>query len=462
MGFGHQSSFKGALIVKPGTQQTLPIPTAEASELEIGWTAEEGEQDIEFSASFTGGESNEVVELVPATRGAEKQDDIKLQIEQAGSCILLFKNCSGGFFGGTTRKVTYTATMQTKQEIAANAEKERLEQEKAAADEQYKKARDEEHVRRQAADQKLAAFKKSVDGKQHQASELLGSAGHKQAEAEILRKRLEDLEKSLKEDMEKSGSLALEAAAENAEATSLRQESFKIARGFPVTLQVSLVKAAGLKHLNFTGDNPWCQCSVKDHYHTDSEEKTVAMCQTKAIPSTLEPHWDETHELEWRVGDCLEFHVFDKGTLASKEEGKGIDLASTRFYPQGFEGDLPIDGLEDATLHVRIVPVIDKLLPAVHEPHWPITLAQWSVSQVHDLGKDPAAFKGKAELISGYVSPSEAVKALNAASVDIPKSVFDHGYCVILHWDKQVQTHVLMYRSDSFEAVAQRDRKSVV
>jgi len=211
-----------------------------------------------------------------------------------------------------------------------------------------------------------------------------------------------------------------------------------------------------LKSLNFTGDNPWCQCVVKQHDNFKPRAGEVSRCATNVASNTLEPVWNETHEVDWRVGDRLEFHIFDKGTLASKEEGKATLLGSNRFYPHGFEGDLPITDLDDALLHVRIVPVIDEKFPVLHEIHWPITTARWSTEQVYDLGKDPAIFKHKADLLAGYNTPNAAVQALNSANIDIPKTIFDHGYCIVLHWEKKVQTHLLVYRSDALEQAAKK------
>lgn len=456
MGFGHQSGFKGTLIVQPGSQQSLPIPVAEPSVLEIGWKVDGG-SDIEFSASFTEDSHNNVSELVPSTHGDSAKDDLKLEIDEPGRCLLLFKNSSGGFFStGSSRKVTYNATINTKSEMAAHAEVQRLAQEKADEEERYKKACEEERSRRKTAEQHIAALFKTVDTKQHEASELLGSAFRKHEKMEALRQQADALEKSLKEEMERSGSLANEAAAENVSATNLRQENYEIARGFPITLEVSLMRATGLKSLNFTGDNPWCQCVVKPHGSVKPRAGEVSSCQTNVASNTLEPAWNETHEVDWRVGDMLEFHVYDKGTLVSKEEGKATVLASSRFFPHGFEGDLPITDLEDATLHVRIVPLVDKKMPAVHLPHWPITTARWSTEQVYDLGKEPGVFKHKALLLAGYNNPKAAVEALNSANIDIPKAIFDHGYCIVLHWEQKVQTHLLVYRSDALEKAAEK------
>eukprot|EP00927_Polykrikos_kofoidii_P040347 TRINITY_DN3450_c0_g2_i1.p1 TRINITY_DN3450_c0_g2~~TRINITY_DN3450_c0_g2_i1.p1 ORF type:complete len:749 (-),score=127.71 TRINITY_DN3450_c0_g2_i1:144-2390(-) len=118
-------------------------------------------------------------------------------------------------------------------------------------------------------------------------------------------------------------------------------------------LHVTIVHAAGFRHLSRTGDAPWCRCEVR---HADQRE-SPSRCETRALPETLDPVWNETHELDsWCVGEALEFTLFDKGPLGSKLEGKAL-VQSHQFYPHGFEGDLFINGMEHATLFVRIFAV---------------------------------------------------------------------------------------------------------
>eukprot|EP00927_Polykrikos_kofoidii_P071204 TRINITY_DN67504_c0_g1_i1.p1 TRINITY_DN67504_c0_g1~~TRINITY_DN67504_c0_g1_i1.p1 ORF type:complete len:1092 (+),score=212.91 TRINITY_DN67504_c0_g1_i1:122-3397(+) len=129
----------------------------------------------------------------------------------------------------------------------------------------------------------------------------------------------------------------------------------------PHLLQVSIVRAHGLKHLNYVGDAPWCRCEVKraaGHCHiSDYSMNKRTKFETAALPKTLDPEWNETHEIEpWFVGDSLEFTIFDKGVFGSRTEGRVV-VPSHRFHPHAFEGELPIDGLDHATLYVRIIPV---------------------------------------------------------------------------------------------------------
>lgn len=119
------------------------------------------------------------------------------------------------------------------------------------------------------------------------------------------------------------------------------------------SLEVSILRATNLKHLNYSDDAPWCQCMVR---HADRRE-APSMCKTEALKNSLDPEWNETHVLEhWQVGEPLEFTIYDGGLIGSKTEGK-VTLPSDRFYPGGFDGELAINGLDNAALHIRIRPL---------------------------------------------------------------------------------------------------------
>jgi hypothetical protein len=118
-------------------------------------------------------------------------------------------------------------------------------------------------------------------------------------------------------------------------------------------LLVHVVRAQGLEHMNhFTGDHPYVQAEIKHlNHHTK-----VTRAQTRPITEgdTMNPYWDERLELEpWTPGDNLELTVYDKGLLGSKTEGK-VMLPSQNFYPNGFNGMLPISGLQHASLQVAV------------------------------------------------------------------------------------------------------------
>jgi hypothetical protein len=130
-------------------------------------------------------------------------------------------------------------------------------------------------------------------------------------------------------------------------------------------LQVTIIHAAGLEHLNLTGDAPYCVCTVQ---RADKRTRPPSF-QTKALKGTLDPVWNETHDIDpWMVGECLEFAVFDKGMLGSKQEGKVARLMSEQFFPNGFQGDLAIQGAKHATLHIRVLPVGSSVVANAFQP----------------------------------------------------------------------------------------------
>mmetsp|Transcript_45367 Transcript_45367/g.125907 ORF Transcript_45367/g.125907 Transcript_45367/m.125907 type:complete len:616 (+) Transcript_45367:1-1848(+) len=116
-------------------------------------------------------------------------------------------------------------------------------------------------------------------------------------------------------------------------------------------LEIKIIKATGLAHLNLSGDAPWCLCEARRPGHKD----VAASCKTQTCNRTLDPVWNMTHELCWWVGEPLEFTIYDKGLLGNKTEGR-VSVPAEKFYPGGFEGDIPIAGLPHAFLTVCIMP----------------------------------------------------------------------------------------------------------
>eukprot|EP00927_Polykrikos_kofoidii_P001859 TRINITY_DN10722_c0_g1_i3.p1 TRINITY_DN10722_c0_g1~~TRINITY_DN10722_c0_g1_i3.p1 ORF type:complete len:782 (-),score=117.47 TRINITY_DN10722_c0_g1_i3:304-2625(-) len=126
----------------------------------------------------------------------------------------------------------------------------------------------------------------------------------------------------------------------------------------PRELEIFIAHATGLRHLNLAGDGPWCRCEVEraagSEQVGDGRNHQPPRCDTRALSKTLDPVWNEKHELgPWHVGESLLFTVYDQGLLSSKIEGR-VQLCSADFYPNGFEGALPISGLEHAKLFVRV------------------------------------------------------------------------------------------------------------
>eukprot|EP00927_Polykrikos_kofoidii_P073433 TRINITY_DN69473_c0_g1_i1.p1 TRINITY_DN69473_c0_g1~~TRINITY_DN69473_c0_g1_i1.p1 ORF type:complete len:488 (+),score=108.10 TRINITY_DN69473_c0_g1_i1:53-1465(+) len=120
----------------------------------------------------------------------------------------------------------------------------------------------------------------------------------------------------------------------------------------PYALEVSIIRATGMHHMNFTGDAIWCACEVK---HSEPRHEN-ARVQTRPIKKTLDPEWNETFEIfDWCVGEPLEFVLYDQGMITSKKEGS-VRIPSEQFFPNGLEGILPVPGLDNATIELRIVP----------------------------------------------------------------------------------------------------------
>jgi len=120
-------------------------------------------------------------------------------------------------------------------------------------------------------------------------------------------------------------------------------------------LFVDVVRATGLAHMNhFTGDHPYVQCEVK---HLDRHERTTkAATKPVTMGDTQNPMWNERLEIQpWQPGEDLEFTVYDKGLIGAKTEGK-VTLPSANFYPQGFNGMLPLNGLPNALLQISVQP----------------------------------------------------------------------------------------------------------
>eukprot|EP00929_Paragymnodinium_shiwhaense_P021552 TRINITY_DN14020_c0_g1_i2.p1 TRINITY_DN14020_c0_g1~~TRINITY_DN14020_c0_g1_i2.p1 ORF type:complete len:838 (+),score=190.53 TRINITY_DN14020_c0_g1_i2:100-2613(+) len=117
-------------------------------------------------------------------------------------------------------------------------------------------------------------------------------------------------------------------------------------------LQVTFIQAFGLKHLNFLGDKMIATCSVKQKFKRDVVGPME--CKTAVVRKSVDPYWNETHELGWNRGDSLEFSVFDQGLLNKKLEGKVIVPADV-FYPNGFVGEVPLSGVSKAKLHISIM-----------------------------------------------------------------------------------------------------------
>jgi len=110
MGFSCKSN---GFPINPGEKLTFPIAAEELSVLDLQWSSTDA-QELDFSLSFTPAEGGDENVLV-MERQTMRQD--KLDIQGPGNCILEWKNCPIGWFGGSVCTVTYTATLQSKREI---------------------------------------------------------------------------------------------------------------------------------------------------------------------------------------------------------------------------------------------------------------------------------------------------------------------------------------------------------
>jgi len=107
------------------------------------------------------------------------------------------------------------------------------------------------------------------------------------------------------------------------------------------------------------GDMPtaYCVCEIP--------LKARSRVQTPPMPGTSSPEWRHTQTVkDFAAGDALVFDVYStEGPARPAQGGRRLAdellgrafLPGEQFYPNGIEGDFPIDGLENATLTLRIV-----------------------------------------------------------------------------------------------------------
>eukprot|EP00929_Paragymnodinium_shiwhaense_P021553 TRINITY_DN14020_c0_g2_i1.p1 TRINITY_DN14020_c0_g2~~TRINITY_DN14020_c0_g2_i1.p1 ORF type:complete len:831 (+),score=229.43 TRINITY_DN14020_c0_g2_i1:76-2568(+) len=123
-------------------------------------------------------------------------------------------------------------------------------------------------------------------------------------------------------------------------------------------LQITIVKAEGLKHLNYSADYITVTCSAvgpdgKDKAHCETTQKIYQK-------HGGDPFWNETYTLNWARGQSLHFAVSDRGLLGSRQEGSGAVLDESHFWPNGFVGDVPISGMDHAKLNISILPQVQQ------------------------------------------------------------------------------------------------------
>eukprot|EP00931_Biecheleriopsis_adriatica_P109243 TRINITY_DN8351_c0_g1_i2.p1 TRINITY_DN8351_c0_g1~~TRINITY_DN8351_c0_g1_i2.p1 ORF type:complete len:868 (-),score=161.20 TRINITY_DN8351_c0_g1_i2:160-2763(-) len=109
------------------------------------------------------------------------------------------------------------------------------------------------------------------------------------------------------------------------------------------TLKVKVLSARQLRNADrFTikgTSDPYCQVSVVGKPHT--------AVSTKVVKDTREPVWNEEFTvLDYASGDYLRFQLFDKdiGSIKGDDNLGFAVLQHNRFYPDGFEGELQLEG----------------------------------------------------------------------------------------------------------------------
>jgi len=127
----------------------------------------------------------------------------------------------------------------------------------------------------------------------------------------------------------------------------------------PRSLRVEIIGATGLRHLNWVGNFPYCECKVNSSAKDDNSETDVhrilnpPTCRTKSMSRTLIPKWEEAFDLDWYDGESLTFSVYNEGLIVSKLDCQ-VTLPSERFSGGSFEGEIPFDDVPSAKLTVKV------------------------------------------------------------------------------------------------------------
>eukprot|EP00929_Paragymnodinium_shiwhaense_P078033 TRINITY_DN40357_c0_g1_i1.p1 TRINITY_DN40357_c0_g1~~TRINITY_DN40357_c0_g1_i1.p1 ORF type:complete len:2198 (-),score=442.54 TRINITY_DN40357_c0_g1_i1:83-6196(-) len=124
-------------------------------------------------------------------------------------------------------------------------------------------------------------------------------------------------------------------------------------------LTICVLRARGLRHVGATGECLWC---VVETVNGDGK---VTKRETRMMNGSVDPEWHEELTLEpWYVGDSLQISIWDQMTgngswyahLPKPSRLGEIIVPSPTFFPQGFEGELPLMGCDRANLTLSIVP----------------------------------------------------------------------------------------------------------
>jgi len=112
-------------------------------------------------------------------------------------------------------------------------------------------------------------------------------------------------------------------------------------------LRVMITSAEGLRNADWIGkSDPYCVCEVPG--------KPYTRFKTEVRSNTLEPVWNKQCDFDYTPGDLLEFSVFDKDIWPKSDDFLGsARLPAEHFYPNGFDGKLPLD--DQGSLHISVM-----------------------------------------------------------------------------------------------------------
>eukprot|EP00929_Paragymnodinium_shiwhaense_P042480 TRINITY_DN21975_c0_g1_i1.p1 TRINITY_DN21975_c0_g1~~TRINITY_DN21975_c0_g1_i1.p1 ORF type:complete len:302 (+),score=107.04 TRINITY_DN21975_c0_g1_i1:79-984(+) len=206
-------TFKGGQVVQAGEDVRVPIPVAEASSLDVEWSSEGG-QDLHFVIEFDLEDSKR--EQLLSDENSIGGNEKGLKVGDAGTCILVWKNCYVGWLGGAARKLAYSVSLTSNEELARREEEaRRLQAEREAAERRRQEAEAREKRLAALADE-LQQAERTTQEAQQAVEELTETTTSKRKEINELRQRLQALESDLAADeasLERRRAERLEAVA---------------------------------------------------------------------------------------------------------------------------------------------------------------------------------------------------------------------------------------------------------
>jgi len=125
---------------------------------------------------------------------------------------------------------------------------------------------------------------------------------------------------------------------------SLSQHGEKQFRHFPVFLAVHQLRVKIISACDLMDADSFFGSGVSDPYVVCRVAgKPGCQFRTSVIKDCLNPVWNEEGEIqEFEEGDELELLVLDKDMLGSDESLGTATIPSSRFFPDGFAGQVPL------------------------------------------------------------------------------------------------------------------------